>query len=89
MHSTGFYIESKRAFSERNWNHRTPIYLKLVKGLSAGEWKKFYAALGQVEESREKLREFSHPVERWADDPEEYTMRGSDPAEEEEEEEEE
>jgi len=81
MHSTGYFIEDKRPFSEKFWGHRTAVYVRLGKQLSASQWDSFYAALGYTEGVQEKLKEFSRPVEHWTDDPEEYFIVGSDPAE--------
>jgi len=83
MHSTGYFIEDKRAFSEKFWGQRTAVYIKLAKLLSTSQWDNFYQALGCTEEVQEKLTEFGRPVEHWTDDPEEYFIVGSDPGEEE------
>ena len=80
MHSTGYIAEDKRSFSEKNWNHRTAIYLKLVKNLSDSQWNKFSEALRFAEGMEERIKEISRPVEHWTDDPEEYFIVGSDPA---------
>jgi len=52
-----------------------------VKALSVPQWNNFYAALGVAGEVQEKLKDFSKPVEHWTDDPDEYFIVGSDPAE--------
>ena len=79
MHSTGRFIQDKRPFSEKNWGHRTAIYVKLVKDLSKSSWTNFYLALSFAGDMQEKLKEFSHPVEHWTDDPDEYFIMESDP----------
>ena len=83
MHSTRYFIEDKRPFSEDAWSHRTAIYLKLAGELSNSRWEGFYAGLAFSEGVREKLSECSKPVETWTDDPNEYFIVGSDPIEEE------
>ena len=80
MHSTGYYIKDERPFSEKFWGHRTAIYIKLAKELSDSRWDGFYAALAYTEGFHEKQSEFSKPVQRWTDDPDEYFIAGSDPA---------
>ena len=80
MHSTGHYIKDERPFSEKFWSHRTAIYIKLAKDLSSSRWDSVYAALAHTEGVHEKLSEFSKPVEHWTDDPDEYFIMESDPA---------
>ena len=81
MHSTGWFIEDKRPYSEMFWGHRMVIYVKLAKELSSSQWDSFYAALGYSEGVQDKLGEFSKPVEHWTDNPDECFIVGSDPAE--------
>ena len=83
MHSTGRLIQDKRAFSEVNWGSRTRVYIKLAGQMNDSQWTKFYSALDFAGEMEEKLKEFSRPVEHWTDNPDEYFIVGSDPAEEE------
>jgi len=83
MHSTGYFIEDKRPFSEKFWGHRTAIYIKLAKDLSASQWKNFYGALSYTGDIQGKLEEYGRPVEHWTDNPDEYFIMGSDPVEEE------
>ena len=83
MHSTGYFIEDRRPFSEKFWGHRTAIYVKLVKELSDSKWEAFYAALAYSEGVQEKLSECSKPAETWTNDPNDYFIVGSDPVEEE------
>ena len=78
MHSTGIYIEDRKPFSKNGWMHRTSIYLKLINSLTEAQWTSIYGSLSLVEDVHEKLKEFSRPVERWTDDPNEYTVVGSD-----------
>ncbi|KAF9641975.1 hypothetical protein BDM02DRAFT_3133425 [Thelephora ganbajun] len=80
MHSTSWFIEDKCPFSEKFWGHQTAIYVKLMKELSTSQWNTFYTGLGYTEGVHEKLNEFSRPVKRWTDDPDEYFIVGSDPA---------
>jgi len=82
MHSQGFFIKDCRSFSEKNWGHRTAIYLKLAGDMTAAQWAGFYGMLRVHEDIRDKLEEFSKPAEQWTDDPNEYFIAGSDPAEE-------
>lgn len=81
MHSTGHFVEDKRAFSEKLWGHRTAIYIKLAKQLSNSQWNSFYAGMAYTEGIHEKFKEFRQPVEHWTDDPDEYFIVGSDPPE--------
>ena len=81
MHSTGYFVEDKLPFSEKFWGHRTAVYIKLATQLSPSQWNSFYGGLKYTEGVQEKLKEFSRPVEHWTDDPEEYFVVGSDPAE--------
>ena len=81
MHLTGYFIKDDRPFSEKFWGHRTAIYSKLVNGLSSSKWDGFNGALAHTQGLRDKLKECSKPVERWTDDPEEYFIMASDPAE--------
>ena len=71
----------KHPFSEKFWGHRTVVYVKLAKELSDSQWDSFYAGLELAEGVEGKRKEFSRPVEHWTDDPEEYFIVGSDPAE--------
>ena len=80
MHSTGYFIKDERPFSEKLWGHRTAIYIKLVKELSASKWRGFNGALATSQSIQEQLNEY-RPVEHWTDDPEQYFIMGSDPAE--------
>ena len=79
MHSTGHFIEDKRSFSEKNWTHRTEIYIKLAKELSGSRWEGFYAGLAYSEGVEKRLRECRKPTETWVNDPDEYFIVGSDP----------
>ena len=79
MHSTGYFIEDKRPFSEKTWGHRTAIYVKLSKELSNSQWNSIYGGLEVTEDVHKRLNEFSRPVEQWTDNPEEYFIVGSDP----------
>ena len=81
MHSTGTFILDGRAFSEVNWGHRTPVYAKLAGDMTDSQWERFYAGLGYTEAINEKLKECSRPVQHWTDDPNEYFIVGSEPAE--------
>ena len=81
MHSTGYFVKDERPFSEKFWGHRTAIYIKLVKELSDSKWRGFNGALASCKSVQDQLKEYSRPVERWTDDPEEYFIMGSDPAE--------
>jgi hypothetical protein len=80
MHSTGYYIKNESSFSERFWGNRTAIYVKLAKALSDSQWNSFYGGLSYTEGYHEKQSEFSRPVEHWTDNPDEYFIMGSDPA---------
>jgi len=82
MHSQGFFIKDRRSFSEKNWGHRTAIYLKLAKDMTATQWAGFYGMLRVHEDIQDKLEEFSKPAEQWTDDPDEYFIAASDPTEE-------
>ena len=79
MHSTGYFIEDKQPFSEKFWGHRTAIYIKLAKELTASQWNSFYAGLEYSGNIHEKMDEFSKPVEHWTDNPDEYFLVESDP----------
>lgn len=81
MHSTGLFLEDKCSFSEKYWGHQTAIYVKLAKELSSSQWDGFYKALVYTEDIEERFDEFCHPVENWADNPDDYTIVGSDPIE--------
>ena len=81
MHSTGYFIKDDCPFSKKFWGHRTAIYLKLVKELSSSKWNGFNGVLANAKGIQEKLKECSKPVERWTNDPEEYFIVDSDPAE--------
>ena len=83
MHTLGCFIKSHRPFSEKGWGHRTAVYLKLAKDMTTAQWTGFYDALRVHEDIQDKLKEFSKPAEQWTDDPNEYFIVGSDPAEEE------
>jgi len=83
MHSSGYFIEDKRPFSEKFWGHRTAIYVKLTKDLSTSQWKNFYGALSYTGDIQGKLQEYGRPVEHWTDNPDEYFIMESDPVEEE------
>jgi len=84
MHSTGFLIEDKCPFSEKNWGHRTSIYAKLAQDMMPPQWNRFYDGLRYTGGFHEKMQEFSRPAEEWTDDPNEYIIIESDPIEEEE-----
>ena len=71
MHSTGHYIEDQHPFTEKKWGHQTAIYAKLAKGLSSSQWIGIFSGLEYTEGIQEKLNEFSKPVEKWMDNPEE------------------
>lgn len=88
MHSTGTFIRDRRAFSENNWGHRTAVYVKLVGDMTPSQWDGFYAGLGTTGEISERLKECSQPKQNWTDDPEQYRIIGSDPAEDDEDEDE-
>lgn len=79
MHTTGYYIEDKRPFSEKTWGHRTAIYVKLAKDLSESQWNGIYGGLEVTQDIHEKLDKYSKPVEQWTDNPEEYFIVASDP----------
>ena len=81
MHSTSHFIKDDRPFSEKFWGHRTAIYVKLAKGLSSLKWDGFNGALASAQGVQDKLKECSQPVERWTNDPDEYFIITSDPAE--------
>ena len=83
MHSTGYFIDDKRPFSEKNWSGRTEIYIKLIKELSNSRWDGFYAGLACTADIEEKLDECSRPAGTWTNDLNEYFIVGSDPVEEE------
>lgn len=83
MHTLGHFIEDRRSFSDRSWGHRTAVYLKLAKDMTATQWGHFYGMLRVHEDIQEKLDEFRKPAEQWTDDPDQYFIVGSDPAEEE------
>ena len=81
-HSIGHFVEDPRPFSEKAWGHRTPIYLKLAKKMSAAQWAGFYGMLHTHEKIKNQLEEYSKPAEQWTDDPDEYFIVGSDSEEE-------
>lgn len=81
MHTMGCFIKSRRSFSERHWGHRTAVYSKLAKDMTAAQWTGFYSMLRVHEDILDKLDEISKPAEQWTDDPEEYFIAGSDPEE--------
>jgi len=81
MHSTGYFIEDSRPFSEKVWGCRTAIYLKLAHEMTATQWGKFYDMLRVHEDIQEKLKDYNKPAEHWTDDPEEYFIIESDPPE--------
>jgi len=83
MHSTGYFIDDKRPFSEKNWAYRTEIYIKLIKELSDSWWDGFYAGLACTAGIEEKLDECSRPAWTWTNDPNEHFIVGSDSVEEE------
>ena len=83
MHSTSKFIQDKCLFSKKNWGHHTAIHVKLVKSFSKSNWANFYLALSFAGDMQEKLKEFSHPVEHWTNNPDEYFLMESDPIEEE------
>jgi hypothetical protein len=81
-HSMGFYIKSRGSFSEASCGPRTAIYVKLAKDMSASQWAAFYGMLHVHEDIEYRLKEFSNKPadEEWADDPEQYFIAESDPA---------
>ena len=81
MHSTGYFIKDECLFSEKFWGHQMAIYIKLVKELSSSRWNGFNGALANAKNIQDKLKECSKPVERWSNNPEEYFIVGSNPAE--------
>ena len=83
MHSTGYFIEDKHAFSKKNWGNRTAIYVKLATKLSTSQWTGFYGSLEHTEDVDEKMREFSKPVVNWSGDPDNYRLISSDSSDEE------
>ena len=82
MHTLGFFIKGRQSFSEKSWGNRTAVYLKLAKDMTTAQWAGFYGMLRVHEDIQDKLKEFSKPAERWTNDPNEYFIAGSDPAEE-------
>ena len=82
MHSLGFFVKGCDSFSEKSWGHRTPVYLKLAKDMTASQWARFYGMLRVHENIQDKLKEFNKPAEQWTNDPDEYFITGSDPTEE-------
>lgn len=82
MHAQGFFIKCRRSFSEKSWGHRTAIYSKLAKAMTAGQWAGFYGMLRVHEDIQDKMDEFGKPAEQWTDDPNEYFIVASDPPEE-------
>ena len=82
MHAQGFFIKNHQSFSEKSWGHRTAVYLKLAKDMTAAQWAPFYGMLRVHEDIQDKLKEFSKPAEQWTDDPDKYFIVGSDPPEE-------
>lgn len=83
MHTLGYFIKGRQSFSEKSWGHRTAVYMKLAKDMTATRWARFYGMLRVHEDIQTKLKEFSKPAEQWTDDPKEYFIAGSDPPEEE------
>ena len=79
MHSTGYLIEDKHPFSEKHWGHWTAIYIKLARELSDPQWNNLYGSLEITEGINEKMSEFSKPVERWTDNPDDYHIVALDP----------
>ena len=68
MHSTGYFIEDKRSFSEKFWGHRTAIYIKLVMEPSDSRWGSFHAALSyseDVQEKVERVQQASRDLDQW------------------------
>ena len=82
MHTLGFFIKGHQSFSEKSWGHRIVVYLKLAKDMTATQWAGFYGMLCVHEDIQDKLKAFSKPAEQWTNDPNEYFIVGSDPAEE-------
>ena len=82
MHSQGFFIKGRGTFSEKSWGHRTPVYLKLAKDMTPAQWGHFYGMLRVSESIQDDLKEFNKPIEQWTNDPDEYFITGSDPADE-------
>lgn len=83
MHALGYFVDDGRAFSEKHWGPRTAVYLKLAREMTAVQWDRFYDMLRVHEDLIEEMREFNRPAENWTDDPDEYFIVGSDPAEDE------
>lgn len=81
MHSTGYFVEDKRPFSDKLWGHRSAIYVKLAGELTDSQWTGFYGGLEFTDGINEKMREFRKPVEEWTNDPDAYQMVASDPIE--------
>ena len=79
MHSTGYFFEAKRSFSEKHWGHRTAIYVNLIQQLSKSQWEGFYAEMMGTVRTQDAIDEFRKPVEQWMDNPKEYFILGSDP----------
>ena len=77
MHTLGFYVKDHRSFSKKAWGHRTPIYLKLAKNMSATQWAQFYSMLHVHKKIEDGLKEFSKPAEPWTNNPDEYFIVGS------------
>jgi len=82
MHTQGYFIKGRHSFSDKSWGHRTAIYLKLIKDMTAAQWGGFYRMLRVHEDIQEKLKEFSKPAKQYTDDPNEYFIAGSDSEEE-------
>ena len=78
MHSTGHYIKDKCPFAKKTWGHWTAIYVKLAKGLSSWQWTRICGGLEYTEGIQEKFNEFSKPVGKLRDNPEEYFIISSD-----------
>jgi len=82
MHALGYFVRGRRSFSEKNWGHRTAVYLKLAKDMNAAQWARFYGMLRVHEDIKNRLDESNKPAEPWTDDPGEYFIVGSDPPDE-------
>lgn len=79
MHTQGFFIKTGRSFSDKSWGHRTAIYLKLAKDMTASQWGSFYRMLHVHEDIQDKLEEFTKPAKQYTNDPNEYFIAESDP----------
>ena len=80
-HTLGYFVKDGCPFSDKSWGHRTAVYLKLAKDMTATQWARFYGMLRVHEDIQDKLEEFSKPAEQWTNDPDEYIIVGSDPEE--------